>query len=180
MTQENMNPGKERRQRNWWRRIAISVSVAVVLVLFGASALANNTQIVVGFFQGYQSQNSFEPIFDDFSTATKILVGNYIDGTIHPSESERNRYNPIESVNALYPASFLIGSNYGGDGYAHDMEQLANALKTHDVRHDFIYERRADGSQANHGLLGGLSTGDHIAVDAFNRMIAFMNSTRKP
>jgi acetyl esterase/lipase len=356
MTQEHISPGRERRQRNWWIRIAISVSAAVVLVLFGAFALANNTQIIVGLLQGYQSQNSFEPraspashirdngvryvndiayghdfpnsyldisyppdaardhqssptvvffhgggylggdkvmgdplamdndvnylfdkfleagytlvnvnyalvpefhfptpvlqldqavgflrdnaqkfgldmdnviimgssagaimtaqygailsnpdyardydltpsiplesvraliiddaplIFDEFSTATKVLVGNYIDGTIHPSESEKNRYNPIDNVNVLYPASFLIGSNYGGDGYAHDMEQLANALKTHNVRHDFFYERRADGSQANHGLLGGLSTGDPIAADAFNRMIAFMNSTRK-
>jgi acetyl esterase/lipase len=113
---------------------------------------------------------------DDFDLATMILVGNYIDGTLHPSAADRARYNPIDDVTALYPPSFLLGSNYDGNGYAHDMELLGDALKEHGVRHEFFYERRDDGSEAGHGLLGGLPAGDQIAVDAFDRMVHFLDS----
>lgn len=113
---------------------------------------------------------------DEFKLATIILIGNYIDGTIHPSEMDRARYNPIDDVTAQYPPSFLLGSNYEGDGYAHDMELLGDALADHGVRHEFFYERRDDGSEANHGLLGGLPTGDQIAVDAYDRMLRFLDS----
>jgi acetyl esterase/lipase len=112
----------------------------------------------------------------DFDLATMVLIGNYIDGTVHPSAADRARYNPIDDVTAQYPPSFLLGSNYDGDGYAHDMELLGDALKENGVHHEFFYERRDDGSEANHGLLGGLPTGDQIAVDAFDQMLGFLES----
>jgi acetyl esterase/lipase len=113
---------------------------------------------------------------DDFGLATMFLVGNYIDGTLHPSEQDRERYDPIDDVTASYPPTFLLGSNYDGDGYAHDMELLSDALQNKGVRHEFFYERRGDGSEANHGLLGGLPKGDRIAVDAFDHMMSFLAS----
>lgn len=113
---------------------------------------------------------------DDFKLATMILIGNYIDGTIHPSEMDGARYNPIDAITAQYPPSFLLGSNYDGDGYAHDMEVLGDALTRHGVEHEFFYERRDDGTEASHGLLGGLPSGDQIAVDAFDRMLRFLDS----
>jgi acetyl esterase/lipase len=113
---------------------------------------------------------------EDFEIATMVLVGNYIDGTLHPSGPDRERYNPIDDVTSSYPPSFLLGSNYDGDGYAHDMELLSDSLSEHDVPNEFFYERRDDGSEANHGLLGGLPTGDQIAVDAFDRMLRFLES----
>lgn len=114
---------------------------------------------------------------DDFSLSTMLLIGNYIDGTMHPSRVDRDRYDPIGHIAAAYPPSFLIGSNYHGDGYASDMEKLSDALAAQDVRHEFFYERRADGSEGNHGILAGLPTGDEIAVDAFDQMIAFLRET---
>jgi len=117
-------------------------------------------------------------IFDHFGIATKILIGNYLDGTLHPSDELRSVYNPIDSVTGKYPPTFLIGSNYTDAGYAYDMEQLSDALESQGVRHDFFYETRDDGSVADHGLLGGLASGDQIAVDAFARMTSFLASTQ--
>lgn len=114
---------------------------------------------------------------DDFGFATMLLLGNYIDGTMHPSDADRARYNPISHVGPAYPPSFLIGSNYRGDGYAHDMELLSEALTSQDVPHRFFYERREDGSEGHHGFLAGLPSGDEIAVDAFDQMMAFLSET---
>jgi acetyl esterase/lipase len=113
---------------------------------------------------------------DDFDLATMILVGNYIDGTVHPSQEDKARYNPIDDITARYPPTFLLGSNYDGNGYAHDMELLGDALAEHGVRHEFFYERRDDGSEAGHGLLGGLPAGDQIAINAYDRMLRFLES----
>jgi acetyl esterase/lipase len=114
---------------------------------------------------------------DDFNFATMALVGNYIDGTMHPSKTDRERYNPIDHVTSSYPPSILLGSNYNGDGYARDMELLSDALTAHDVRHEFFYEARADGSEEKHGFLAGLPTGDPIAADALEQMLDFLQET---
>ncbi|WP_141013696.1 alpha/beta hydrolase [Nocardioides sambongensis] len=113
---------------------------------------------------------------DDFGFSIMLLVGNYIDGTMHPSAEDRARYDPIDDVTGSYPPSFLIGSNYDGDGYAHDMGLLSTALEAKGVEHDFFYERYNDGSEPHHGLLGGLSSGDPIAKHAFDDMMAFLDS----
>lgn len=117
--------------------------------------------------------------YDHFGIATKILIGNYLDGTIHPSEQLKDVYDPTAWVAPDYPKTFLMGSNYTGDGYAYDMERLSEALDAREVQHDFFYETRADGSEANHGLLGGLPSGDSIAVDAFTRMSTFLAGTQR-
>ncbi|WP_417503656.1 alpha/beta hydrolase [Microbacterium sp.] len=113
---------------------------------------------------------------DDFGLSTMVLVGNYIDGTMYPSDESRERYDPIDDVTDSYPPSFLIGSNYDGDGYAHDMGLLSTALEAKGVDHDFFYERYNDGSEPHHGLLGGLTSGDPIAKHAFDDMMAFLDS----
>lgn len=109
-----------------------------------------------------------------FEVDTMILVGNYIGGNIFPSAAQRDEYDPTPYVTTAFPPSLLLGSNYDGDGYAHDMARLAQKLESAGVEHDNFYERRVDGSEAKHGLLGGLQQGDTIAIHAFERLVDFL------
>ncbi|QKJ18933.1 hypothetical protein [Microbacterium hominis] len=48
-------------RRRWLRRLLITLAAAAAVVLTAGIVLSNNTQIIVGAFQGYLTQNSFEP-----------------------------------------------------------------------------------------------------------------------
>lgn len=50
--------------------------------------------------------------YDKFTLGTKILVGNYVKGSIFLSREEVRKYNNILWVNADYPPALLLGSEY--------------------------------------------------------------------
>lgn len=86
-------------------------------------------------------------------------------------------YNPISYVNNNYPASFIIGNNYDGNGYAYDMERLFNELKDNGVTCDFFYGTYDDGTEPGHGYLSNLKN-DALAQQCYNAMISFLNSSK--
>ena len=71
--------------------------------------------------------------YDKFSLGTKVLVGNYVKGSIFLSREERQKYNNILWVDSNYPDPFLLGSEY----YV-DMREMDAALTSAGVEHALV------------------------------------------
>ena len=51
--------------------------------------------------------------YDIMPLGCKILVGNYVKGSIYLNKAERKQYNCIPHITENYPAAFLLGSEPG-------------------------------------------------------------------
>ncbi|PPQ49282.1 alpha/beta hydrolase [Paenibacillus peoriae] len=112
--------------------------------------------------------------WEHFNRTSKRLLGNFISGNIFSTEEQITMYNPTSFVNENYPRSFILGNNYDGNGYAHDMEKLSNKLKENNVEVEFYYEKYADGTEPGHGFLSDLKK-DELAQKAYEKMMSFVN-----
>ena len=72
-------------------------------------------------------------VYDRFTLGTKILVGNYVKGSVFLNEKEITDYNNILWVNDRYPSAVLLGSEY----YI-DMRSMDDALTEAGVAHELI------------------------------------------
>ena len=106
--------------------------------------------------------------YDKFTLGTKILVGNYVKGSIFLSREEVRRYNNILWVNADYPPALLLGSEY----YV-DMRDMDSALTSSGVTHALIDPLAERGLQMQHCFVASERV-DAVAKDAFERMIVFL------
>ena len=109
-------------------------------------------------------------VYDKFPLATKILVGNYIKGSIYVSKDEIKKYNNILSVNSNYIPSVLLGSEY----YV-DMRELDKKLNEVKVEHELIDPLAERGKQMQHCFVAN-ERNDEISKDAFDRMINFIKN----
>ena len=109
-------------------------------------------------------------VYDKFPLATKILVGNYIKGSIYVSKDEIKKYNNILSVNSNYIPSVLLGSEY----YV-DMRELDKKLNEVKVEHELIDPLAERGKQMQHCFVAN-ERNDEISKDAFDRMINFITN----
>lgn len=107
-------------------------------------------------------------VYDKFPLATKILVGNYIKGSIHVSKDYIKKYNNILSVDSNYIPSVLLGSEYHAD-----MRELDNKLKEVKVEHELIDPFAERGLQKPHCFVAN-ERNDEVSKDAFDRMIKFI------
>ena len=110
--------------------------------------------------------------YDKFSLGTKILVGNYVKGSIFLNREEVNRYNNILWVNSNYPPAVLLGSEY----YV-DMRDMDKALTEAGVVHELIDPLAERNMKMQHCFVASERVND-VARDAFNRMIAFIKSQK--
>ena len=108
--------------------------------------------------------------YDKFSLGTKILVGNYVKGSIFLSQKEIRRYNNILWVDSNYPPNVLLGSEY----YV-DMRDMDEALTAAGVVHELIDPLAERNMEMQHCFVASERVND-VARDAFNRMIAFIKS----
>ncbi|MGX8686836.1 MAG: alpha/beta hydrolase [bacterium] len=108
-------------------------------------------------------------VYDKFSLGTKVLVGNYIKGSIFLSPDEIKRYNNILWVNSDYPAAFLLGSEY----YV-DMRAMDAALTGAGVEHALVDPLAERNLQMQHCFVAS-EREDSVAKDAFDRMTDFLN-----
>ena len=108
--------------------------------------------------------------YDKFSLGTKILVGNYVKGSIFLSREEVRKYNNILWVNSDYPPAVLLGSEY----YV-DMRDMDAALTEAGVTHVLIDPLAERDLQMPHCFVASERV-DDIARDAFERMIVFLKS----
>jgi len=111
--------------------------------------------------------------YKNFNLATKILVGNYVKGSIYLSEEEIKKYNNIGSLTANYPAAVLLGSEY-----RHDMNVMHKELDNLGCEHILVDPYFEHGVQMPHCFVAEERV-DEIAKDAFDRMMSFVNSKTK-
>ncbi len=107
-------------------------------------------------------------VYDKFSLGTKVLVGNYVKGSIFLSREERQKYNNIQWVDSNYPDAFLLGSEY----YI-DMREMDAALTGASVAHALIDPLAERNLQMQHCFVAS-ERENEVAKDAFDRMIYFI------
>lgn len=111
--------------------------------------------------------------YPKLSLGAKMLVGNYVAGTIYLSQEDINAYNPILHVTKDYPASFLLGSEYRTD-----LLTLQKALKQADVVHELVDPLAEKGLEKPHGFVSNLRN-DPVSAEAFDRMMTFLEERTK-
>lgn len=103
----------------------------------------------------------------------KMLVGNYVKGSIYLNEDELNRYECIPHMTSDYPAAFLLGSEYRNDLIA-----MSEKLKEVEVEHILVDPLAEHGEEKPHCFVANERV-DEIAKEAFDRMMAFINNKTK-
>ena len=109
-------------------------------------------------------------VYDEFTLETKLLIGNYVKGSIFLSKDDLKRYNNILWVDSSYPSAVLLGSEY----YT-DMRHLDKALSDAGVDHELVDPLMERNMVMQHCFVG-LERVDDVAKDAFDRMIRFIKS----
>ena len=109
-------------------------------------------------------------VYDEFTLETKLLIGNYVKGSIFLSKDDLKRYNNILWVDSSYPSAVLLGSEY----YT-DMRHLDKALSDAGVDHELVDPLMERNMVMPHCFVG-LERVDDVAKDAFDRMIRFIKS----
>ena len=107
-------------------------------------------------------------VYDKFSLATKVLVGNYVKGSIYLNKEEIKKYNNILSIDSNYIPSILLGSEY----YV-DMREMDSKLKENNVDHILIDPLAERGKEMQHCFVANERV-DEISKDAYDRMIKFV------
>lgn len=108
-----------------------------------------------------------------FPLATKILIGNYVKGSIYLSKEEIKKYNNIQNLTENYPAAVLLGSEY-----RHDMEVMHKELNKLGCEHLHIDPYIEHGLTKPHCFVSAERV-DPIAKEAFDRMIEYLNEKTK-
>ena len=109
-------------------------------------------------------------VYNEFTLETKLLIGNYVKGSIFLSKDDLKRYNNILWVDSSYPSAVLLGSEY----YT-DMRHLDKALSDAGVDHELVDPLMERNMVMQHCFVG-LERVDDVAKDAFDRMIRFIKS----
>ena len=112
-------------------------------------------------------------VYEDFSLACKILVGNYVKGSIFLSKSELERYDCIPYMTADYPPAIMLGSEY-----RHDMNVMHEQLDAVTVENDLIDPLAEKGEEKQHCFVAAERV-DSTAKEAFDRVIAFIDNKTK-
>lgn len=107
-------------------------------------------------------------IYDKFPLGTKILIGNYVKGSIYLTKNEIKRYNNVLSINTNYIPSVLLGSEY----YV-DMRDMSSKLKENNVNYELIDPLAERGIEKQHCFVANERV-DEISKDAYDRMIKFI------
>lgn len=98
----------------------------------------------------------------------KLLIGNYVKGSIYLNKDELNRYECIPHMTADYPAAILLGSEY-----RKDMVMMAEQLKATGVEHVLIDPLEEHGEVKPHCFVANERI-DPVAAEAFGRLTAFL------
>lgn len=111
-------------------------------------------------------------VYDEFSLGTKVLVGNYVRGTIFLGEDEVHLYDATQWVTPAYPPAVLLGSEY-----YNDMRHMDAALAEAGVAHELVDPLAERGLEMPHCFVASERV-DEVARDAFERMLAFLEGQR--
>ena len=98
----------------------------------------------------------------------KMLIGNYVKGSIYLKEDELNRYECIPHMTSEYPAAFLLGSEYRNDMIAMDEK-----LKEAGVEH-ILVDPFAEHEEVKPHCFVANERIDPVAAEAFHRLTEFL------
>lgn len=98
----------------------------------------------------------------------KMLIGNYVKGSIYLNEDELNRYECIPHMTSEYPAAFLLGSEYRNDMIAMDEK-----LKEAGVEH-ILVDPFAEHEEVKPHCFVANERIDPVAAEAFHRLTEFL------
>ena len=98
----------------------------------------------------------------------KMLIGNYVKGSIYLNEDELNRYECIPHMTSEYPAAFLLGSEYRNDMIAMDEK-----LKEAGVEH-ILVDPFAEHKEVKPHCFVANERIDPVAAEAFHRLTEFL------
>lgn len=107
-------------------------------------------------------------VYDEFPLGTKVLVGNYVRGTIFLSGEEVHLYDATQWVTPSYPPAVLLGSEY-----VNDMRHMDAALDEAGVAHELVDPLAERGLEMPHCFVASERV-DEVARDAFERTLAFL------
>ena len=111
--------------------------------------------------------------YRDMVLGCKMLIGNYVKGSIYLNEDELNRYECIPHMTSDYPTAFLLGSEYRNDLIA-----MSEKLTEVEVEHILVDPLAEHGEEKPHCFVANERV-DEIAKEAFDRMMAFINNKTK-
>ncbi len=100
--------------------------------------------------------------------ACKLLIGNYVKGSIYLNKDELNRYECIPHMTSDYPAAFLLGSEY-----RNDMIAMGEKLKAAGAEYVLVDPLVEHGEEKPHCFVAN-ERNDPIAKEAFDRLTAFL------
>lgn len=107
--------------------------------------------------------------YSNMNLSCKVLIGNYIKGSIYLNNDEINKYDCISYINSNYPDAFLLASEY-----REDLIKMAASLKAKDVDFILVDPLSEYGTKMPHCFIGNERV-DPIAAEAFKRLSEFLN-----
>ena len=111
--------------------------------------------------------------YGNMTLSCKLLIGNYVKGSIYLNEDELNRYECIPHMTSDYPAAFLLGSEY-----RNDMIAMSEKLKESDVEHILVDPLAEHGEVKPHCFVANERI-DPVAAEAFDRLMEFLKAKTK-
>ena len=111
--------------------------------------------------------------YRNMTLSCKLLIGNYVKGSIYLNKDELNRYECIPHMTSDYPAAFLLGSEY-----RNDMIAMAEKLNEVDAEHILVDPFAEHGEEQPHCFVAN-ERNDSVAAEAFNRLTEFLKEKTK-
>ena len=106
--------------------------------------------------------------YRNMGLSCRMLVGNYVKGSVYLNEDEINRYECIPHMTSDYPAAFLLGSEYRAD-----MISMSRKLTEVGVEHVLVDPLEEHGEAKPHCFVGNERV-DPVAAEAFSRLTEFL------
>ena len=106
--------------------------------------------------------------YQNMGLLCKMLVGNYVKGSIYLNKDELKKYECIPYMTKNYPAAFLLGSEY-----RNDMNSMADKLKTVGAYYILVDPFAESGIEQPHCFVAAERV-DSVAAEAFEKLTGFL------
>ena len=106
--------------------------------------------------------------YQNMTLLCKMLVGNYVKGSIYLNKDELNKYECIPYMTKDYPAAFLLGSEY-----RNDMNSMAEKLETVGAHYVLVDPFAENGIAQPHCFVAAERV-DPVAAEAFKKLTGFL------
>ena len=107
--------------------------------------------------------------YQNMTLGCKMLIGNYVEGSIYLSKEEINKYECIPYMTEDYPHAFLLGSEY-----RNDMISMANKLEEVGAQYVLVDPFAESGKAQPHCFVAAERV-DPVAKEAFKKLTSFLD-----